>query len=101
MIKYMLTEVVKSGKVKEDKAYREKLAPVLQKYGLKETVWSVEGKKRGQILLDWGEFDSREQADELIAKVFADEEWIQLQEERDKAEVIVPGTGELWVLTDY
>ena len=61
----------------------------------------MEGKKQGQILVEWGEFESRKQAEEKVAQATSDAEWIALQEERAKSGTIVPGSGEIWVLTDY
>ena len=101
MIRYLLSEVVAFGKDKEDKAYRNKVQPILKKYGMTEKVWSVDGKRQGQILVDFGEYESREDAEKKIAQLSADREWIALQEERAKLGTIVPGTGEFWVLTDY
>ena len=100
MIRYLLTEVVALGKEKEDKAYREKVQPILERYGLTETVWRVDGRRQGQILVDFGEYESREAAEAKIAQVDADAEWVALQEERGRLGTIVPGTGEFWVLTD-
>ena len=101
MIRYLLTEVVALGKEEEDKAYRERVQPILEKYGMTETVWRVDGRRQGQILVDFGEYESREDAEKKIAQLSADREWIALQEERAKLGTIVPGTGEFWVLTDY
>jgi len=101
MIRYLLTEVVALGKEEEDKAYRERVQPILEKYGMTETVLRVDGRRQGQILVDFGEYESREDAEKKIAQLSADREWIALQEERAKLGTIVPGTGEFWVLTDY
>lgn len=100
MYRYLLTEVVRQGKQEEDQAYRAKAAPILQRYGATLKVWAVQGRTANQVLVDWGTFESTEEADELLTKLHADEEWMALEEERNRAGTIVPGSMEVWILRD-
>ena len=100
MFKWLLFEVVKFGRQEEEKAYRENAAKVLKKYGITEKVWQVSGRTFGQVMVEWNEFESEQEAQAKFAKVFADEEWQALQEERAKLETVVPGSGEFYILTD-
>ena len=82
MYKLILTEVIAQGKGEEDRAYREKSRSIFDRFGVPHKVWSVEGRKMGQVLVELGPFGSREEAQAASAKVFADEEWQDLQQER-------------------
>ena len=99
MFKYMMTEVVSYGHEEEEKAYRKKAALIWKKYGFEERVWQVQGRTSGQVFVEFSEVASREEADAVAAKVFADEGWIQLQADRVKAGTIVPGSMEVWMLS--
>ena len=100
MYKVILTEVIAQGKGEADRAYREKSQKIFEKYGAYHKVWSIEGRKMGQVLVEFGPFVSREESDAVGAKVDADEEWQDLQRERIEAGVVVPGTQEIFILTD-
>jgi len=101
MYKAVIIEIVASGKTKEDKALREKEKKVLEKYGSPIKVWSVKGRRVGQVFLEFGPWESREEEEAAVAKLFADKEWQDLARERTESGLLVPGTSELFLLTDY
>ncbi len=80
MFKYGLFEVVKYGREAEDKAYRERAAQILKRYGLEEKIWQVDGRTIGQVFLEWGPFESRQHSGRTSGKriILSDEEY-QLQ----------------------
>ena len=101
MFKSFLTEVLAEGKEAEDKAYREKAQKIFEKYGIAPTrVFQVWGRKAGQVLVELGEYESFEKAGETWTKLAQDEEWQKLQEKRNKAGTVVPGTGEIYYLSN-
>ena len=100
MYKVILIEVIAPGKRGADKAYRETSQKLFDRHGAPHKVWSVEGRKMGQVLVEFGPYDSREEADAIAAKIYADEAWPRLQAERTEAGVVVPGTQEIYILTD-
>jgi hypothetical protein len=101
MYKMVLIEVIAPGKSKEDRAYREKSQRIFDPYGVPHKVWGIEGRKMRQVLVEIGPFDSREDAQAAQDKFGADEEWLGLQSERIEAGVVIPGTQELYILTDW
>jgi len=101
MYKPVIIEIVASGKTEEDKALREKEKKVLKKYGTTMKAWSVEGRKSGQVFLEFGSFESREEAEAVWTKIFADKEWQDLSRERTESGLLVPGTSDLFLLSDY
>ena len=100
MYKVILIEVIAPDKREEDRAYREKSQKLFDRHGASHKVWSIEGRKMGQVLVEFGPYESREEADAIAAKVYADEEWPSLQAKRTEAGVVVPGTQEIFILTD-
>lgn len=101
MYKAVIIEIVASGKTEEDKALREKEKKVLEKYGTTMKVYSVEGRTLGQVFIEFGSFESREEADAVWDKIFADKEFQDLSRERIDSGLLVPGTSDLFLLTDY
>jgi len=101
MYKAVIIEIVASGKTKEDKALREKEKKVFEKYGIGFKAWSVEGRRVGQVFLEFGPWESREEEEAAVAKLFADKEWQDLARERTESGLLVPGTSDLFLLTDY
>ena len=101
MVRFMLTEVVRFGHEEEDKAYRRKAAEIMKRYGIEVQVWRIEGRKIGQVLVDWGVFDSAEEVRERIGRLFADSDWQALEQERAAAGTIIPGTMEELRLSTY
>ncbi len=59
----------------EDKSYRRKAAEIMKRHGLKVNVWRIEGRRVGEVLVDWGEYDSFEQMTEQVEALFVDPEW--------------------------
>ena len=100
MYKVILTEVIAQGKGQDDRAYREKSQRIFDRYGTFHKVWIVQGRRMGQVLVEFGPFESREESLAVQAKIGADEEWLALQRERIAAGVVVPGTEEIFILTD-
>jgi hypothetical protein len=98
--KMILTEVIAQGKGEQDRAYREKSQRIFDRYGVPHKVWNIEGRKMGQVLVEFGPFGSREESEAAGAKVFTDDEWQALQQERIEAGVVVPGTQDILILTD-
>ena len=102
MIKYMVMEVIALGKGEEDRAYREKVQKLFDKYGVSPTrVWRVNGRRMGQVMAEMGEAESAEAAQAVGTKLVADAEWIALQKERNEAGTVVPGTQEVFELHSY
>jgi hypothetical protein len=100
MYKMILTEVIAPGKGKEDRAYREKSQRVFDRFGIPHKVWRIEGRKRGQVLVELGPFDSREAFETAGDKLSADEEWQDLQRQRIASGTVVPATCEAFILID-
>jgi hypothetical protein len=100
MYKMVLIEVIAPGKGKEDRAYREKSQRIFDRYEIPHKVWHIEGRKMGQVLVEFGPFDSREDSEAAQHKIYEDEEWLRLQSGRTEAGVVVPGTQEVFILTD-
>jgi hypothetical protein len=98
--KVILTQVIAQGKGEEDRAYREASQRIFDRLGVPRKVWSVEGRKVGQILIEFGPFDSREESKIAQGKLRADEELQDLQRKWIESGVGVPGTSELFILTD-
>ena len=101
MYKPVIIEIVASGKTKEDKALREKEKKVLEKYGTATKVWNVEDPRLGQVFIEFGPWESREEAEAVWTKIFADKEFQNLMRERIESGLLVPGTSDLFLLTDY
>jgi hypothetical protein len=98
--KVILTEVIAPGKDAQDRAYREETQRIFERYDMPHKVWSIEGRKMGQVLVEFGPIESQEAFWAIANKIYADEEWQQLQQAREEAGVVVPGTQELFYLTD-
>lgn len=101
MYKLIASEVVAIGKGQEDRLYREKTQKLFDKYGVPRQIWRLEGRKAGQIVIEYGPFESQEAAETALAKVRADEEWQALTKARGEAGTVVGGTIETYMLTDY
>ena len=54
MYKIILTEVIAQGKDAQDRDYREKSQKIFDRYGIPHKVWRVEGRKMGQVLVEFG-----------------------------------------------
>ena len=100
MYKVVLIEVIAPGKREDDRAYREKSQKIFDRHGAPHKVWSIEGRKMGQVLVEFGPYDNQEEAEAIAAKIYADEEWPSLQAKRAEAGVVVPGTQDVFILTD-
>ena len=100
MIKHLRTECIALGKGKEDRVFREKVQSAFDRLGIPYKRWRVEGRRANQWLVEYGPFESREDFEAARAKVFADEEWRALVDERIEAGVVVDGTIEDFILTD-
>lgn len=101
MIRGILIEVVHHNRQEEDKTYRRKAAEIMKRHGIEVRVWRVEGRRIGEVLVDWGEFDSHDQMEERIGPLFADPEWQALEQEREAAGTILPGSMEELRLVEY
>jgi hypothetical protein len=100
MYKMLIIEVIAPGKEQEDRAYREASQKLFDKYGVRHKVWQIDGRKMGQVLVEFGPFEGREAAQAAADKLYADAEWQRLQAERIAAGVVVPGTQETFSLND-
>ena len=89
--KFVLTEVIALGQGDQDRAYREKV----------QRLFEMHGRKMGQVFVELGESESREEAGAVSAKLAADEEWKKLQQERIESGTVVPGTQESFELSSY
>ena len=84
----------------EENIYRGKTQNIYDRYAIPRKAWMVEGRNLGQILMEYGGFESREKADSALEKIYADKEWQELTKRRVEEGVVVPGTQELYFLTD-
>lgn len=95
-----MTNVIAPGKAKEDRVYVEKSQGIFDKNGVPRRVWRVEGRKKDQVLLEFGPFEGQKDFEAARAKMGADKERQVLWQEALEAGVWVPGTEEWFILTD-
>jgi hypothetical protein len=96
MYKAVLIEIIAPGKEGEDRAYRQKAQALFDEYGIAPTrVFRVWGRKRGQVFVELGEFETQEAAWAAWTQLGEDERWQALQEERIAAGTVVQGTDEM------
>ena len=99
MYKMLLISVAQLGKGSRAWAYQEKKQRIYDRLGIPRKAWRIEGRKVGQVLVEYGPFESREGFDAAQAKITEDEEWQALNREQNAAEVVVPGSQEVFLLT--
>jgi hypothetical protein len=102
MYKFLATEIIARGMEAEDKAWRQKQAQRRVELGLGSTkVYSVFGREVGRVLIEMGETESWDQAMEWMAMHGADEVLQALEQERAEKGIVVEGSFEVYILTDY
>ena len=92
--------VIEQGKDKEAREIQEKEQRVFDRLGIPRKVWRIQGRKSGQVLIEYGPFESREAFEAERARVGADEERQVLLQERHASGIMVPGSSELYFLSD-
>ena len=101
MFKRILSLVIASGKDEEFKDLYERSKKVYERHGISAKLWRVEGRKGGQIMVVFEEFESRADWRAALEKLSADKEWQDLAKESIESGTIVEGTWEDFFLTDY
>jgi hypothetical protein len=100
MFKEILIEVIAPGKDEEARVYREKSQRIFDRLGIPRKVWRIQGRKSGQVLVEYGPFDSREAFEAARARIHADKERQALLREWNESGAVVPGTTEIYFLAD-
>ena len=103
MYKYVGTEIIARGKQAEDKAWREKQAERLTElgWGLPKAYW-IWGREAGKVFIDMGvEFNTWQEMEEWGKLYSEDEELQKLEAERAEKGMVVEGSSEGFILTDY
>jgi len=102
MYKLLGTEIIARGKEADDKAWREKQAELFKQRGIEPiTVYRVLGRQDGRIFYESWEFETWQELEEFSAKYSADEGIQKLELERAEQGIVVEGTHESFILTDY
>jgi hypothetical protein len=103
MYKFVTTEIIARGKVAEDKAWRMKQAERLSELGLEPAkVYAVLGRETGMVFIEFGgEFNTWQEVEEWMKLYSEDEELQKLESERAEKGMVVEGSNEGFILTDY
>jgi len=102
MYKLLGTEIIARGKEAEDKAWRERQAKLFKQRGIEPfKVYGVLGREAGRIFYEGLEFETWQEVEEFSARYAADEEIQKLERERAENRIVVEGTQEFFILTDY
>jgi beta-xylosidase len=96
------TEIIARGKVDEDKAWREKQAERFKELGREPPkVYMVLGRETGRVFVEWEGFNTWQEVEEMIKVYSEDEELQKLEVERAEKGMVVEGSNEVFILTDY
>ena len=97
------TEIIARGKVAEDKAWRKKQAERFKELGWEPPkVYMVLGRETGRVFIAMGEgFNTWQEVEEMIETYSEDEDLQKLEVERAEKGMVVEGTNEVFILTDY
>ena len=102
MYKIVSTEIIARGKMAEDKAWRKKQAARLKELGWElPKAYAVLGRETGRVFIEMGEFNTWQEWEEWNKKYFEDEELQKLENERAERGMVVEGSNEGFILTDY
>jgi hypothetical protein len=102
MYKSVSTEIITRGKEAEDKAWRKKQAERLEELGLPPfKVYAVWWREMGRIFIEGWEIETWEEGMELGKRYSEDEELQKLERERAEKGIVVEGSHEMYLLTDY
>jgi hypothetical protein len=103
MYKFVSTEIVARGKEAEDKAWREKQAERFKELGWEPPkVYWILGREAGKVFVEMGEVaDTWQEVEEWGKKFDEDEELQKLESERAEKGMVVEGSAEGFILTDY
>ena len=102
MYKFVMTEIIARGKEAEDKAWRKKQAERFKELGFQPIkVYAVLGREAGRVFIEMGEMDTWQEVEEW-SKAYAEDEGLpKLELERAEAGMVVEGSQEMFILTDY
>ena len=101
MHKSMISFVIAVGKGEEFKDWIKRAIKVNERHGISPKLWRVEGRKGSQIIVEFEEFESRADWDAAFEKLSADKEWKDLMKEYNDSGLVLDGTWENFILTDY
>jgi len=103
MYKFVSTEIIARGKEAEDKAWRKKQAERVKELGWEPAkVYTVWGREIGRVFIEFGgEFKTWQEVEEWGKLYSADEELQKLESERAQKGMVVEGSNEGFILTDY
>ena len=102
MYKFVFTEIITRGKEAEDKAWRKKQAKRFEELGFPPLkVYSVIGREQGRVYMEIPEFETWEEWMQIAARFGSDEVLLALEEERAEKGMVVEGSNEGYLLTDY
>ena len=103
MDKYVGTEIIARGKEAEDKAWRKKQAERFKELGWEAPkAYMVMGREAGRVFVEMGgRFNTWQEGDKWSNTFSEDEELQKLESERDEKGMIVEGSGEGFIHTDY
>jgi hypothetical protein len=103
MYKGVSTEIIARGKEAEDKAWREKQAERFKELGWEPPkVYAVLGREAGRVFIEMGvEFNTWQEVEGWMKKYSEDEDLQKLENERAEKGMVVEGSDEGFILTDY
>jgi len=103
MYKGVSTEIIARGKEAEDKAWRKKQAERFKELGWEPPkAYAVLGREAGRVFIEMGgEFNTWQEVEEWMKKYSEDGELQKLESERAERGMVVEGSNEGFILTDY
>ena len=102
MYKAFATEIIARGKEAEDKAWRAKQNKLLEERGWEPSkAYGVLGRELGRVFAEGPEFETWQEAQQWGSEYAADEEIQALERERAEKGIVVEGSQEFFILTDY
>ena len=102
MYRVLNTEIIARGKSAEDKAWRKKRNERLAEIGLTPPkTYSVMGREARRVMTVWTEVEKPQDWETVMKEYREDEKLIELERERTEKGIVVEGTLEVFILTDY
>ena len=102
MHRLLVTEIIARGKRTEDKAWRKKRNERLEEMGYASPrTYSVMGREARRVMSVWPEFEARQDWEAFRKAYRGDEKLREFERERGEQGIVVEGTTEVFVLTDY
>lgn len=102
MYKMVLTEIIARGKEAEDKAWRASQDELFTERGWQPfKPYAVVGRQAGRLFVEGPAFGTWQEAEQWGVRYSADEELQKLELERAEKGIVVEGSQEFFILTDY